>query len=222
MCTIWQFLWCSFARWLARRFLFSVLLFVRSTWCHIVQVLFIVHGDLAGVSYHFRLLPTFLLKATFAGRSKACLCDFGLSNIVVKFLGPSYFTSTIGVRCVGPMPCCTESSPKKKLPWLGWVHIGKCNAGGTSGLIFPSLQNWIWIYPSDFIWPNSLILDIRTDAQVIVELHKFAGCGSYFKCVDRIAWKTASKYLWRYQIHFGWFFSVAFQCGLKVTIACLV
>jgi serine/threonine protein kinase len=71
-------------------------------------------------------IPTFTLKLYFQSNilitdeGKACLCDFGLSNIVVEFLGASYFASTIGgaVRWADPL-FYRMSSEEDEAPVVG-------------------------------------------------------------------------------------------------------
>jgi serine/threonine protein kinase len=70
----------------------------------------VVHGDLTGVrtpmpiySCTHRLL-FFKSNILLDGDEKACLADFGLSNVVAEACGPLYVTSSIGgsVRWAAP------------------------------------------------------------------------------------------------------------------------
>ncbi|RDB14785.1 Serine/threonine-protein kinase STY46 [Hypsizygus marmoreus] len=102
----------------------------------------IVHGDLTG--------SNILIKDD----GKACLCDFGLSTIVAEVQGAAFFTSTIGgaVRWADALLYRLNSEEPVVSTWSDIYSFGSVMLEVLSGRI-----------PYHYI---------RTDAQVVIELHK--------------------------------------------------
>ncbi|KAF5382664.1 hypothetical protein D9615_002721 [Tricholomella constricta] len=105
----------------------------------------IIHGDLTGSN----------ILITDDG--KACLCDFGLSSIVVEFHGTSYFTSTIGGAVRWADALLYRLHPEDGQPPAVSKHSDIYSFGS---VMLEVLSGRI---PYHYI---------RTDAQVVIELHR--------------------------------------------------